>query len=63
LLQTDVFQIWWVAVAAIGYSVMFDISKTKGAVISITLWAISVLGFLLNKTIGLAGNGVETSFF
>ena len=60
--QLDVFTIWWVVVSAIGYSVVFGISKAQGAAISITLWLIGTLLFM-SKTIGFAFAGVETTFF
>lgn len=62
MIQFDVFTIWWVIVAAMGYSVVFGLSKAQGAAISITLWLIGMLMFVM-KTVGFAFAGVKTTFF
>ena len=62
LYMFDIFSIWWIVVSAIGYSVVFKITKAQGATIAIVLWLIGTL-LALMRTAGFAFAGVETSFF
>lgn len=60
--QLDIFSVWWVIVAAMGYSIVFGLSKAQGATISIVLWLLGIL-LALTRTLQFAFTGVETSFF
>ena len=59
---TDVFAIWGVIVAGLGYASIFSLSRAKGMTISIIIWIIGLAFIVGSQQIGLAFAGVETSF-
>jgi hypothetical protein len=62
LFYTDVFAIWSVIVAGLGYAAIFGISRGKGMTISFVIWALGILLAVGAQLIGFSFAGVDVSF-
>jgi hypothetical protein len=62
LYYTDVFAIWSVIVAGLGYAAIFGASRSKGMTISIILWAIGILFAVGGQLFGLSFANVDVTF-
>lgn len=58
----DVFAIWGVIVAGLGYAAIFGLGRGKGMTISIVILLLGITVFIGFQQIGFAFAGVETSF-
>jgi hypothetical protein len=63
LYYTDIFAIWGVIVAGLGYAAIFGLPRGKGLTISIVIWVLGTLTMVGVQQFGLSFAGVETSFF
>jgi hypothetical protein len=63
LYYADIFAIWGVIVAGLGYAAIFGLPRGKGLTISIVIWLLGTLTMVGFQQFGLAMAGVKTSFF
>jgi len=58
----DVFAIWSMIVAGVGYAAIFGFSRGKGIAVSLTVWLVSIIIFVSMQLIGLSIAGVKVTF-
>ena len=59
----DIFAIWSIIVAGIGFAIIFGLSRGKGIAVSAISWIIVMGAFLGLQMVGMMLAGVEVTFF
>ena len=58
----DVFAIWSLIVAGIGYAAIFGFSRGKGIAVAVCVWLLSMIVFITMQVVGFSFAGVDITF-